>query len=104
MSPTLIPLHPGAPPKPCLGAPCNGCGVCCTAETCPLGRLVFLKVRGPCPALEWDPQLSRYHCGLADNPERYLAWLPCPLRGLARPIALRWIASGIGCDSDSQAV
>jgi len=36
----VILIHPEAPAKPPLGAPCNGCGVCCLAEPCPVGVLV----------------------------------------------------------------
>ena len=25
----VVHIHPGAPPKPPEGAPCNGCGLCC---------------------------------------------------------------------------
>jgi hypothetical protein len=71
-----------APSKPRLGAPCNGCGVCCLAEPCPLGVLVTGRRTGRCAALEWVVSESRYRCGLV------------------RALAPRWIAAGRGCDSD----
>ena len=40
MAHPVIYLQPEAPPKPALGAPCNGCGVCCGWQPCPLGVLV----------------------------------------------------------------
>jgi hypothetical protein len=87
-----------APAKPAYGRPCNGCGVCCLAETCPVGRLRFLRRRGPCPALIQD-RSGRYWCGMVANPGRFLPWLP---DGLARALMRRWIAAGIGCDSLDQ--
>jgi len=83
----LIRLEAAAPAKPAAGADCNGCGACCALVTCPLGRLRFLRVRGPCPGLRWDPAAARYFCGLveAGGPWR-------------RRLAGRWIAAGSGCD------
>ena len=46
-------LQPSAPPKPAEGAPCNGCGLCCLAEPCPLGMLVSRRRTGACVALRW---------------------------------------------------
>jgi hypothetical protein len=66
----IIKIHPDAPPKPAVGAPCNGCGVCCLAEPCPLGVILSRRLKGACVALRWDGN-----------------WL-----------VKRWIASGTGCD------
>lgn len=93
-----IHLHRDAPPKPAAGAPCNGCGVCCAAETCPLARLLFLRTRGPCPALEWDEAGRRYRCGLLTRPRRHAVWLPPSWEKTAARLAGRWIAAGQGCD------
>ena len=38
-----IHLHRDAPPKPAVGAPCNGCGVCCAAAPCPASLLIFSR-------------------------------------------------------------
>lgn len=95
-------LRSGVPDKPPMGTPCNGCGVCCAAETCPAGRLRFLRRAGPCPALQWDEAGCRYRCGLISAPGRYFPYLSAELAGaLARHIARR-IAAGEGCDSDAQ--
>jgi hypothetical protein len=94
-----IPLHAAAPVKPAYGAACNGCGVCCAYATCPLGRIVFLRRRGPCPALRWSVAQSRYHCGLAVAPGDYLAWLPAALSGFVARSVLRRIAANTGCDA-----
>ena len=40
MTHAVIYLHPAAPAKPAVGAACNGCGVCCAWQPCPLGMLV----------------------------------------------------------------
>lgn len=97
MAETIIHLHRDAPPKPAEGDPCNGCGVCCALETCPAARLRFLQQSGPCPALEWSDDKSRYHCGLLTRPSHYLP-LPDFATPLARRLLTRWIAAGIGCD------
>ena len=88
-----------APSKPALGAPCNGCGVCCLAEPCPVGILVSRRRQGACDALRWNQTQGRYLCGAVSDPRSVLpeglGWL-APL--FAR-FARRWIAAGIGCDS-----
>jgi hypothetical protein len=97
---TVVWLHPDAPAKPALGLPCNGCGVCCLAEPCPLGMLVSRRRRGPCAALRWDGAQARYLCGMVANPAGVTGlrprWVAAPLAWLAR----RWIAAGVGCDAD----
>jgi hypothetical protein len=82
MNPRVILLHPEAPPKPDPGAPCNGCGVCCAAEPCPVGQLLSLKRRGPCRLLRWEA--GRYRCGAVQR----------------LPVLARWISAGSGCDCD----
>jgi hypothetical protein len=94
-----IALHRAAPAKPALGAPCNGCGVCCASEPCPLSRLLLGHRSGACPALTW--QGERYVCGLVAAPAAQLAWLPSALAPLAARLARRWIAAGAGCDCDA---
>ena len=90
-------LHPGAPAKPVPGEACNGCGVCCAAEPCPLGMWLSRRRRGACVALHWDTQASIYRCGVLSQPDRWLGWLPARW---ARSLARRWIAAAKGCDSD----
>lgn len=101
MHPHVIELHVDAPPKPAVGMGCNGCGVCCASEPCPLGRLVTRRREGRCAALAWNERTRRYRCGMVESPA---AHLPRALRGLAPllgRLARRWIASGTGCDSDA---
>jgi hypothetical protein len=93
-----IHIHPEAPPKPAVGAACNGCGVCCLAEPCPVGMLVSRRRHGACAALVWSNAQSRYLCGVASEPARFMA--PRWLSALAGRFALRWIAAGQGCDCD----
>lgn len=88
----VILIHPEAPPKPPLGAPCNGCGLCCLAEPCPVGMILSLKRQGACVALRWDEAAGRYACGA-------LRAAPWPLNRLMR----RWIAAGLGCDAELEA-
>jgi hypothetical protein len=74
--------------KPPHGAPCNGCGLCCYATTCALGRALFKTSAGPCPALRFDAE-RRSFCGVvADAPSDTL-----------RDAALVLIRAGDGCDA-----
>lgn len=93
----VILLQPEAPAKPLQGQPCNGCGVCCTAEPCPLGQALSRRRQGRCRALTWKPEAGLYLCGVLDDPQRWLPWLP---QTVARALARRWIAAGRGCDCD----
>lgn len=99
-----IALHAEAPAKPEIGAPCNGCGVCCAAETCPVGIVLFLQRRGPCPALVWNEEAKRYFCGWLDDPIRYLRWLPHRWKAGAIRFFTRRIAAGTGCDCSAEMV
>jgi hypothetical protein len=99
-----IELHRDAPPKPKLGHPCNGCGLCCAAETCPVGRVIFLRKAGPCPALVWDQSSSRYWCGMVSAPDRYLTWLPKSWAKSASPLFARWISADMACDSNAELI
>ena len=86
----VIQIHPDAPPKPALGQPCNGCGVCCLAEPCPLGVILSRRLKGACVALRWDG--ARYECGA-------LTAQPSGLVGrVGGWLVRRWIAAGAGCD------
>lgn len=95
----VIHLHPQAPSKPAWGAACNGCGVCCAAEPCPVGILVSRRRTGPCAALRWVDAATGYRCAVVQDPGAYLGVLPA---AWVRRLALRWIAAGAGCDSDAE--
>ena len=89
----VIHIHQNAPSKPVTGAACNGCGLCCLSEPCPVGMVVSLKRTGACSALRWDAGERRYRCGMmAAGSGRW----PALLRRLMR----RYIAAGAGCDAD----
>ena len=99
---TVVWLHPEAPAKPAEGAPCNGCGLCCLAEPCPLGVVVSRRRKGACVALRWSDAEQRYLCGMVSDPGGVTgfthAWAVRAMAALAR----RWIASGAGCDARLQ--
>jgi hypothetical protein len=94
----VVKLHQLAPTKPAWGEACNGCGVCCAIETCPVARLRFLKKTGPCPALMWFSPINRYQCGLLVKPKYFLTALPDFLIPTIQRWMGRWIAAGKGCD------
>ena len=99
MNHRVILLQPEAPAKPAPGQACNGCGVCCAAEPCPLGMLLSRRRRGACRALQWQAGAGQYRCGVLAEPRR---WLPALPASWSRRLARRWIAAGLGCDSDLQ--
>ena len=85
--------------KPPPGEACNGCGVCCLAEPCPVGVVISGRLTGPCRALRWDAMLQLYRCGVLGaaagaTHARRSAWLA---RARATIVG-RWIAAGEGCD------
>lgn len=102
----VIQLHLQSPPKPAAGAACNGCGVCCAAEPCPVGMLVSRRRHGACTALVWQDdepatagaapglRTGRYRCGLL------VSRAPTLAGRLADRLARRLIAAGQGCDCD----
>jgi len=101
----VIMIEPAAPAKPPLGAPCNGCGVCCLAEPCPVGIVVSRRRHGACAALRWSAENHRYVCGILVAPlgartGRISRLFKRPLRALIA----RWISAGRGCDSDLELV
>jgi hypothetical protein len=99
MSRQVIRIHPAAPPKPPVAAACNGCGVCCAAEPCPIGVLVSGRRSGACAALLWNDDAGLYRCGLIAVPGSVLPWLPAMLAPAASRLARRWISAASGCDS-----
>jgi hypothetical protein len=101
-APAQVALHAAAPAKPDPGAPCNGCGVCCSLTPCPLSRALLGHRSGTCPALVWQHEPRRYVCGLAVAPAEHLRWLPASLESLGQRLARRWIAAGSGCDCDAE--
>lgn len=102
----LIWLHSAAPLKPAVGQACNGCGVCCAAEPCPVARVFLWQWRGSCRALVWLPSERQYRCGLLLAPSAHIPYIrlfPQFLQRQFRYLVTRWIAAGTACDSDAQA-
>ena len=102
-----IPIHSLAPAKAEEGAACNGCGVCCLFEPCPIGIILTGRRLGACAALRWDDALVQYRCGAIVATREVLQqalpngarWLAVALAPVLRRLGLRWIAAGTGCDS-----
>ncbi len=95
----VIHLHARAPQKPAVGTPCNGCGVCCASEPCPVGMVLSGRRRGSCTALRWDQDQVRYRCAAVSAPASVMPhgtrWLAPVFARMAR----RWITAGSGCDA-----
>lgn len=87
------------PEKPPHGSPCNGCGLCCEAELCPLAAALYRRWEGPCPALTSTDD-GRKICGLATDPR---AHFPAKVRRWGafemRRTATVLIGAGVGCDA-----
>lgn len=107
-----IPIHPLAPAKVPEGSVCNGCGVCCLFEPCPIGMLLTGKRSGACAAVRWDDARAQYRCGAVVAPQDVLAtalpraarWLTPLLTPLLQRMGARWISAGTGCDSHLEVV
>jgi len=96
----VIHIHHDAPAKPALGAPCNGCGVCCLAEPCPVGAIVSRRRHGACKALVWSDAERRYRCGLlVEGPGEPAIWWRRWSRAMWQRWARRMISAGSGCDA-----
>jgi hypothetical protein len=85
----VVMIHPQAPAKPASGQACNGCGVCCLSEPCPVGILGSRRASGACRWVRWDG--ARYRCGLLQG-----------RAGWREPLLRRWIGAGRGCDSTAE--
>lgn len=94
----VIHIHPEAPAKPDEGQACNGCGVCCLAEPCPVGAVFSRRLQGACKALVWSADAGRYHCGLL-APSGAAASSQPLWRGLRQRWVRRMISAGSGCDA-----
>lgn len=101
-------IQPAAPAKPAVGQACNGCGLCCLYQPCPVGMVISRSRHGPCQALAWVEQESLYRCGLLQKFEPSSVSdtgkvvLRPPLQRLLHRVVRRWIAAGHGCDADLQ--
>jgi hypothetical protein len=94
-----IHIHAEAPRKPAFGEPCNGCGVCCLVEPCPLGVVISRRRTGACDALRWTPDGAHYRCGaLTGEVPGWSGRLPALLQSRWKALAGRWISAGRGCD------
>ncbi len=98
----IIKLHTLAPEKPVYGAKCNGCGICCAAEPCPVAHLLLWQFSGACRALQWEEAEQRYQCGMVIEPKKYLPQLPEWLSPLISKWSATRIAMDIGCDSNAE--
>lgn len=83
--------------KPPHGSPCNGCGMCCADQRCPLGQVVF-GPGGRCPALQM--QMPGFVCGLLVDPGKYAPDVVARHgEAEAKNAGAYLIGAGYGCDS-----
>jgi len=94
----LIEIHPRAPFKPEYAQACNGCGVCCAVEPCPVAYVLLWQFRGRCRALLWQNEGHRYVCGMVVCPDRYVKLIPANLREWMGGVLAKRISAGTGCD------
>ncbi|WP_454253976.1 hypothetical protein [Pseudomonas sp. Marseille-Q7302] len=100
--------------KPPHGKPCNGCGLCCIAEVCDLGK--ELGDEEQCRAL-MPLSAGRFACGLVADPYRFLPperlvpWhaIDQLAPGGQGEQALKahfagLLGAGRGCDADDEAI
>lgn len=87
--------------RPAIGAPCNGCGLCCLREVCGAGAFTQRltkeygqRVKGPCPALRQDG--DTISCGMVVRPKDF-AWGKGSAEDL-RAAARLLIGAEAGCD------
>ncbi|MBI5178489.1 MAG: hypothetical protein HZA04_04450 [Nitrospinae bacterium] len=91
-------MHKDAPPRPKVGEPCNGCGLCCAYAPCPMAQVRLWQEEGWCSALEWHDGEKRYRCGLVIAPDRHIWYIPRLLRKMAGRYFSRGLATAHGCD------
>lgn len=89
--------------KPPVGAPCNGCGLCCETLICSAGSFTMglvteygRRAPGPCPALVTEPD-GRKVCGMVKRPKDYAPGKRGGAHDLRAAIMLL-IGAGAGCD------
>jgi hypothetical protein len=81
--------------KPLYGQPCNGCGVCCLLEQCPISEQLF-GPRALCPALE-KADGGRLVCGLMVSAPTYIEGPPELAKLLGEAFGVM-LGAGSGCD------
>jgi hypothetical protein len=92
-------LQKTAPEKPRKGEQCNGCGFCCAAERCPLAIELIGPGPGPCPALEFDEDNSRFWCGIVKNASHYTDIIK-PEYEAKFGFIIAGLYFGTGCDAE----
>ncbi len=98
----VIHIRREAPSKPEPGEPCNGCGICCLSEPCPIGAVLSWRRQGACDALRWSEVDEMYRCGLLYEPAAHLPSRLSATAPLLARVARRFIAAGVGCDCELQ--
>jgi hypothetical protein len=82
------------PNKPRYGEACNGCGLCCAIQLCPVAEIMFEGASAPCPALKMAPDGSRTYCQLVAIEKEF---------GLA-PLVQKVLGIGNGCGMEDEVI
>jgi len=75
------------PRKPKYGEQCNGCGLCCELQLCPVAEVAFKGQSAPCPALVRAEDGSRTFCAFVQAEQA---------AGL-EPMIQNGLGIGLGC-------
>lgn len=89
--------------RPPFGAPCNGCGYCCTTSPCAIARYhIGCGETGPCPALVADGGIHR--CGMILAPSRFMRLPPgSSVEAAFGELFARELGVGRGCCASDEA-
>lgn len=91
-------------PKPKIGEPCNGCGICCHIQICNTGAFLLRKtkyfgektIKGKCPALIQNDD-NTFSCGFVVKPSKFIK-SKYRNKVISRTVSFL-IGAGTGCDS-----
>lgn len=91
---------PSVTDKPKYGSPCNGCGLCCIAEQCPISLMAFGE-QLLCPALGTMGDGKGFGCGLIVATSQFIPPTGDERLDALLPGAIAYVlGAGRGCDSE----
>lgn len=85
------------PAYPGYGQKCNGCGLCCIDQPCPVADNLRVWKDGKCKALQLVDGV--YRCGMMTTPDKFTKYVPKNKRAEAAANIRRQLGSGVYCDA-----